>query len=545
MGKYRVWMIVGVVLLALVALVAWSSSQTPMVARSSETWSRGQVVGQTHVKRRVTLEVASDGSAFLVWQNMGGRLELAHVGADGEVVPNRVLSVGTGEASDPQLQMGADGRLHLLWREGEPPDSTIHYVLLETNGTPVGQPRTLSDPAVSVLDAPWLIAGADGRYHVVWADDAGIEWTMLNAEGTLIAGPTLVSAGGRFPSGQVDDRGRLHLVWQRQQRTHVEAIYYVVLDPEDAGGAVDEPVEIAQVVLRTGQGLGEPVIGLTPEMGYVFWVIRDFKYVASAGEYALFPLGSPQQSRIEPFRLRQGRYPEGLYSSEGSRTPLLVALSESVPDPEVSDVVRAQVAVLVMGQEGAQEQVVTASAQASLKPVLVVDSRSNLHVAWLESTEFGRYRVVYASTAPEVMESYNALTLWDVLDVVFSNLFRLSTLIVALVAVLIMWAVFPFLGLVVYHLITGEETLNTVRSRGALIIVLAFEVALTFIQPPSIGVEATWAALRWVAPVVGIVAATFVTARVVRRRKYIHLFTVFFLFTAINSILQMVMYFLF
>jgi len=167
-------MIVGVVLLALVALVAWSSSQTPMVARSSETWSRGQVVGQTPVKRRVALEVASDGSAFLVWQNMGGRLELAHVGADGEVLPNRVLSVGTGEASDPQLQMGADGRLHLLWREGESPDSTVHYVLLETDGTPVGQPRTLSDPAVSVLDAPWLIAGADGRYHVVWADDAGI-----------------------------------------------------------------------------------------------------------------------------------------------------------------------------------------------------------------------------------------------------------------------------------------------------------------------------------------------------------------------------------
>ncbi|MEA3341343.1 MAG: hypothetical protein U9R15_15370 [Chloroflexota bacterium] len=544
MKRYRAWIVVGVILLALVALTAWASSQTPMVARSSETWSRGRVIGQTPVKRRAALQTAPDGSAFLVWRNMGDQLELAHVGVDGEVLLTRVLSVGDGEAGDPQLRMADDGRLFLLWREGEYPNSTVRYVLLETDSALVGQPHTLSDPAIPVLDAPRLVTDARGRHHVIWADDAGIQWTVLDGAGALLAGPTPLTTSGRSPAVRVDYQGKLHLLWQQRPRVHVESLYYAVLDPEDTSGAMSEPEEIAQIVLRTGQGLGEPVIGLTSETVYVFWVIRDFKYAASSGEYAFFPTQSPQQKQIGPLQLRQGRYPEGLYSLGGAQTPLVAALSESVPDPEVMGAVRSQIAVLTLGQE-VQEDIVTASAQASLKPTLVMDDHSNLHLVWLETAEFGVYRVVYASTAPEVMENYNALTLWDVLDAVFSNVFRFSTLIVALVAVLIMWGILPFLVLVIYHLVTSEETLHTARSWGALIVALALEVALTFILPPRLGVEAAWPTLRWVAPALSALAAALMLANVARRRKYMHLFAAYFLFTGINCLLQMVIYFLF
>ncbi|NIV33951.1 MAG: hypothetical protein GWN58_32255, partial [Anaerolineae bacterium] len=66
------------------------------------------------------------------------------------------------------------------------------------------------------------------------------------------------------------------------------------------------------------------------------------------------------------------------------------------------------------------------------------------------------------------MEEYNALTLWDAANAMFGNVFRLSTVVVGLVASLSMWAVVPLVGLVIYHLVTSEETLNTVRSRVAL-----------------------------------------------------------------------------
>jgi len=547
--RYGVWTIVGVTLLILIVLVAWASSQTPMIPRASEEWSRGQVIGQTPVKRQVALRAAQDGSLFLIWQNMGRGLELAHIGADGQVLQDYVLAVGGNEASDPRLQVGADGRLHLLWREGEHPHSTVRYVLLNADGTPVSQPQTLSDPAIPVLDAPCLVADAEGQQHVIWADAAGIQWTVLSAEGTPLAEPISLSAAGRSPAVQMDQRGHLHLVWQQEVRAHVEALYYAVLDAQ-AGRMVSGPEVIAQMVMRTGQGLEEPVIGLTSEMCYVFWVIQDFRYVASEGEYMAFPLGAPRSGQIEALQLREGRYPDGLYALAGaggsaaSQASLLAALSESVPDPQVADVVRSQIAVIALDREGVREQVVTASAQASLKPVLATDGRSNLHVAWLESTEFGRYRVVYASTAPEVLENYNTLMLWDVLDAVFSNVFKLSTLIVALVAVLIMWGVLPFLGLVLYHLFTSEETLITARSWGALIIVLGLEVALTFIQPPRLGVEATWAGWRWVAPAIAAAVAAFVVANIARRRKPMHLFAAYFVFTGIDALLQMLIYFL-
>ncbi len=142
------------------------------------------------------------------------------------------------------------------------------------------------------------------------------------------------------------------------------------------------------------------------------------------------------------------------------------------------------------------------------------------------------------------MEEYNALTLWDAANAMFGNVFRLSTVVVGLVASLSMWAVVPLVGLVIYHLVTSEETLNTVRSRVALGTVLAVEVALTFALPPRIGVEATWPALRWVAPALTAAVAAVVTARVLRRRESAHLFVAFFLFTGLHSLLQLILYLL-
>jgi cytochrome c-type biogenesis protein CcmH/NrfF len=76
-------------------------------------------------------------------------------------------------------------------------------------------------------------------------------------------------------------------------------------------------------------------------------------------------------------------------------------------------------------------------------------------------------------------------------------------------------------------------------------VALALEVALGFAMPPRLGVEAARPMLRWVVPAVTAVVAAVVTVRFVRRRRGNHLFAVFFLFTAVNSLLQMILYLLF
>jgi hypothetical protein len=107
-----------------------------------------------------------------------------------------------------------------------------------------------------------------------------------------------------------------------------------------------------------------------------------------------------------------------------------------------------------------------------------------------------------------------------------------------------MWASIPFIGLLLYHLVTSEETLDTMRSRVAVIAALGTEVALTFALPPNIGVDVTWSALRWVVPAVSVVVTAAAMVRVVRRREETHLFGAFFLFTIVNSVLQIILFML-
>ena len=533
------WIIFAVALLAFVVLAVWASSYTPKTPRASEEWSRGHIVGQTPVKRRVTLQSALDGGVFLVWPNLDGRLELVRTGADGEVLLDRVLPVETEKARDPQLRLGLDGRLHLLWREeGEPPAS-VRYALLEADGTPVGQDQVISGPASRVLDAPRLVRAGD-RLHALWAEEAGIYWVVLGQEGGTLEGPILLVPGGDRLVVQLDDEGRLHLVWQQELGVNTRGIYYAVLDLDQ--GELGDPEEITQLLLGGRLRLEGVALGLSPDTGYVFWSDYDQGFDRYRFQYAFFPLDVPQQKRISLWRLQRGDGPLSISPVDGQRAPLEVALSERMLGSRQT--IELQIAVIAVGPGVSEEQVVTASSQASAKPVLIADDRSYLHLAWLDTAGFGKYRVVYASTASEVMENYNALTLGDAVDAVFSNVFRLSMVVVALVASFSMWAVVPLTGLVIYHLVTSEEMLDTVRSRVALGTALAVEVALTFALPPRIGVEATWPALRWAAPAVTAAVTAVVTAGVVRRRRDVHLFVVFFLFTVMNSLLQLILYLL-
>ena len=193
MRKYMHWIILGGLLATVVALRALASSaeKTTMTPRASEEWSRGQFVGHTPVKQPVALQPALDGGVFLVWPNLDGQLEMARVDADGEVLLDRVIPVEAEKARDPQLVMGLEGHLHLLWREQRGPRAGVYYALLETDGTPVSQPLVLSDydgGRDKVQGAPRLAQDAQGRLHALWTDDAGIHWAVLD-EDKVLSGP--------------------------------------------------------------------------------------------------------------------------------------------------------------------------------------------------------------------------------------------------------------------------------------------------------------------------------------------------------------------
>ncbi len=550
MRKWIVWGGVGVFSLAIIFLAGWAASQTPMVPHSSALWSRGQFIGHSPVRQPVALTAAtsSDGGVYLAWRNMAQQIELAYVERDGTVRFSTPLFLGSGNPFTPQLAARPDGRLDLIWLENSPPQATVWYAQLTSDGGVQQAGRPISTPDVPVLDPPQLVVDPAGRRHILWADEHGVQWVVQDVEGNVIGGPTQVAAEGRSPAAAALG-DTLYLVWQQEKAARLWEIWYAELDA--AQGTVRRSSPIEQVFLRTGQSLGDVSIVPTAERAYVFWWVQDFKYVSSQGMYAVFPVGEPEQCVVAPLPLRQGYdpieispvtfYAEAVHPASSA---VSVAMSASVPDPTAGASHSQIIVATVDGQAVADEQVVNESVQASLRPALAADRDSHLHLAWLETQEFGVYRVIYASTAPDVMASYNAWTFLDVVNQVFAQSFRLSTLVVSLIAALVMWAVLPLFFLVVYHLATSEEILRTTRSWVALAVAVGLEVVSCFVQPPRLGMEADWAGARWGIPAGSVIMAIIVTAGLLRRRRYANLFSAYFLFSIINGLIQMAAYML-
>lgn len=568
MKKRIVLAIVAVLLVALVILAAWAYSYvSPMTPRASDAWSRGRVLGRTPVSRPPALQLADDGTVFLSWPDLEGQLVLAHIGTEGQVLANWTLFPDLVEARDPQLRLGRDGRLHLLWRQGEEEGNSLWYARLEQDGTVVGEPLCLADSGVSGLDAPQLVGGIDGRMHAFWVGANGLYWAALD-DGLLVAEPARLAAEGESLAARPGEDGIVHLVWQQRYGANTHGIFYAVLDPQSE--LLEVPEEMAQVFLRTGQRIESLGFGADLETGYVLWVVHDLRDLASQGRYVFFPLGLPRQKRSGMLHLQQGTNPAGLYPLEGQAELLWVALSEEVPDRSWS--IDAQIAITTLAREEApeyeiwglgpggrvgllapvdavhdsvsvadgQEEVVTASTRPSLQPVLARDDAGHFYLAWLETGGFNQYRVVFASTTPGVMQSYNAVTMWDIVDAFFSGVLQFAGVLWLALPILFLWSMVAFSILALYHLITGEEELDTWRSRAVLLVVLGVEVGLALAFPPSMHIaRLPW---HWAALVACAALAALITHRVVRRDTESQLFIAFFLFTLINILLQLILY---
>lgn len=578
--RYVLYIVLGAVLLALIVVLVWASSYVPVTtARASEAWSRGRTIGLTAVSRPSAIRPAPDGGVYVAWPNPDSRIEMTRIATDGTVEWDLVLPVGNGAANNPALQVGEDGRLHLLWWEGGGTHPTIEYVLLEPDGSAADTPRTLAELAGWLADPPRLALLPDGRPCAVWADMAGIYWLALSSEGGPAGEPSLLAAGGRAPAVQVDSLGLLHLTWRAQTTANITSILYAALDPQN--GELSAPEEVAWFFQRVGQVIEGPTIALDTESGYIIWSVHDWRDGSVQTQYAFFPLNLPRQERVIPLTLEEGSHPSAVFPLDGQQSSALAALSAQVgsgrdaefqialvtleqrPMPEhevwgmlfpttrqgqglLSVAPRPDPArwLLLPNSAEWEEQIVSASPSPSVKPALAEDGRSELHLTWLEPAGNSQYRVIYASTAPEVQANYNTSTVWDVVYPTLNRLAQLSLVAVAFGPAIVVWAMMPMGGLLLYHMATGEEWLVTVRSRLAVGTALLVEVVLSALIPVSSA--ARWMPQPWMEAVATAVPAALLTWLFVRRRceQDVSLFAPFLLFTCFHVVLQLLVQYL-
>lgn len=479
--------------------------------RASPDWSKGQPVGMSPVNQPAAIQ-AGEGVVYLSWVDGEHHLHWAQLDEKGQVVADKSLDLPTRSSQKPGLLLGPGGRLHLFWIASKDEGQGLYYVQLNVSGEIISDPLLLS---LAGMEVGYVVSGfsAPGQIELFWSPAAhespGIYSLTIDPESLVVSPNIPIISQGVAPTLQVDQEGTFHLSWFEEPTYGTRQIYYATFDPER--GVIGEVIGIGEVVLREGQIMVGPVLGLDLRNCYIFWSIEQRGRAVSGDTfYATFPLGRPAESVVMGLRLPPTERPEydpyageydyhllvsqeGAVSTylsrpwvvDGQRSELPVALSMNISTRLGEDL---QIGMLVFSQGQLKGyQIVTATKRASLTPHIVADPRLGLHLAWIDTAGFEEYQVLYASTSSQVKEVLNRVALADVVDK-GGDLIMAFLLVVGFTPVLIAWLVLPLVWLLIFYLLTGEGELTTLGAGGALGVAMLMQlVAMIFIAPGGRG----------------------------------------------------------
>lgn len=568
MGKRRGFL----TLLLLIGVVLGGCAGPRATPRASPDWSKGWPVGMSSLNQPVAIQ-AGEGVVYLTWVDGEHHLHWARLDEKGQVVADKSLDLPTHSSQKPGFLLDSGGKLHLFWIASKEEGQGLYYVQLDTSGEIISDSLLLSLPRMEV---GYVASGfsAQGQIELFWSQAAygspGIYNLTIDPE-SLVASPNaLIASQGVNPILQVDQEGTLHLSWFEEPTYGTRQVYYATFDPERR--VLEGVAGIAEVVLRGGQIMVGPVLGLDLKNGYIFWSIEQ-RGQAVGGDtfYATFPLGRPAESVVMELRVPPtdrprydpyaGEYAYHLLASQegavstflsrpwvvdGQRSELPVALSINI-STRLGE--HFQIAMIVFSQGQLQGyQIVTATKMASLTPHIVADPRLGLHLAWIDTAGFDEYRVLYASTSPQVKEVLNRVALADVVDK-GGDLITALLLVVGFTPVLVAWLVLPLVWLVVFYALTGEGELTTLGAWVALGVAMFMQlVAMIYITPGGRGLLPFLAiSIPQVAtiltgrlfPILLAILGLGVMAFYLRRTRSRSLFGAFFVFAFTAGILRL------
>jgi len=291
-------------LLFLLGVILGGCAGPRTTPRASPDWSKGQPVGVSPLNQPVAIQVG-EGGVYMTWVDGEHHLHWAQLDERGQVVADKSLDLPTRSSQKPRLLLDPQGRLHLFWIASKEEGQGLYYVQLNASGDTISDPLLLSTPGTEV---GYLASGlsAQGQIELFWSQSAygspGVYNLTIDPE-SLVASPnTLIASRGIAPTLQVDQEGTFHLSWFEKPAYATQQIYYATFDPERR--LLAEAIEIGEVVLRGGQMMVGPILGLDLENGYIFWSIEQRgKAVGGDTFYASFPLGKPAESVVRELRL--------------------------------------------------------------------------------------------------------------------------------------------------------------------------------------------------------------------------------------------------
>jgi hypothetical protein len=187
------------------------------------------------------------------------------------------------QMTSPLMVGDADGRLHALWSQENPNNSTIYYAVSEGAGWSTPVDILASPGSNSISEDPAAVYHPDGQLMVVWDNGIGGE-VYFSRVPTALAGsaaewfeaeplPSLRTTAGS-PDIAVGADGRIFVVYALQLNED-RGIYLV--NSEDNGDSWSNPILIFDAVEAGWDAIDSPRIAITGDgFLHVAWTQRTF-----------------------------------------------------------------------------------------------------------------------------------------------------------------------------------------------------------------------------------------------------------------------------
>lgn len=139
------------------------------------------------------------------------------------------VSNTSGASNRPAIAVGEDGSLHVVWHDAAAGDWDILCSTKSADGS--WSPASNISNNAGWSFHPEIVVGGDGSLHVVWHDNTSGKWQILYAskpvDGSWSPPTPVWTEGGRswFAALAIGGGGNLHLVWEERTPGNWEILY--------------------------------------------------------------------------------------------------------------------------------------------------------------------------------------------------------------------------------------------------------------------------------------------------------------------------------
>ncbi len=425
------------------ALSACSSYQVERLWLKAPGWSRAQLIDDTPIQQAVPIALDDAGGIYIFSIQEANGAHHPHVIALNrlaEVVWKCTIKVALVELGETQIHW--DGKeLVLFWLD----EQSLYGARVDMSGSMRVAPTLLSgETVVNSFDVASDSNGSISVWHGGTRHEPGV-YTLLFGDSS--GERMLVDAKGIHPTVQYDHEGTLHAAWYTYLPLKVEPLLYYATYPDSVYRPEQQSVIAEVSPARSNNSIEGPWLAFDQKRVYLFSIefTRTSRRAGLADlKYAHFPSGDPEgisdfnsiavprtndlvyetlpeEGLIAGQRasLMSGEYPRlvspiGITINKAAEPELALALKAQIP--YLRNDTRIQVGTLFL-QDGALTtcQLLSFTPQSSLAPAIASDGARQLYLTWIERTEdMSSYHIYLASTASDIRQTLDLLTMGDV-----------------------------------------------------------------------------------------------------------------------------------